>query len=81
MGCISLASFSCSLKAKIETLMTARSARREGMKMSDISVPRLNRYSSQRTKSGWRQVRRFSDNVVARRIGMTSISLEEITAL
>ena len=80
MGCISLASLSCSLNANIETVMTARSARREGMKISDISAARPCRYSAHRTKRGSGQESRSSDNMAARITGMVSTSLEEITA-
>ena len=81
LGCISLSSLSCSLNAKIETVMTARSARSEGMKISDISAARPCRYSAHRTKRGSaRQESRSSDNMAARITGMISTSLEEITA-
>ena len=79
MGCTALLSLSCSLRANTETPETARSARREGRKMSDISTVRPCRYSSHRAESGWRQVSRSSLSAAARIMGMVRTTLEEST--
>ena len=80
VGWTSLASLSCSLKAKTETMMTASSARRDGMKISDISTVRANENSSSRPIVGWRQEGRSSVNTAARIIRTARTSLEMITA-